>query len=210
MKLRVFEYYNDFYKHVLDEGDYEKNRLKVYRFLVDTAGDESLLPSLKKLGDERPTVCARAVSAQGAAADAYRSRKLLEHYLEPAAQKARSHRSGGAGAACASGARGEMNSRKELADFAGVNRVGLILPLQKLALRGLIQVDGSVEGEDDSGKGKRLRSPCSQPPSPFWMTLPRGWRTTTRPASPALAGRSWSGTPDLSGKIQENMRRVLQ
>ena len=87
MKLRVFEYYNDFYKHVLDERDYEKNRLKVYRFLVDAAGDESLLPSLKKLGDERPTVCARAVSAQGAAADAYRSRKLLEHYLEPAAQK---------------------------------------------------------------------------------------------------------------------------
>ena len=119
MKLRVFEYYNDFYKHVLDEGDYEKNRLKVYRFLVDTAGDESLLPSLKKLGDERPTVCARAVSAQGAAAAGGRaahrlrpggvrpgggSRRLPKPEAAGAlsgagGSKARSHRSGGAGAA---------------------------------------------------------------------------------------------------------------
>lgn len=33
MKLNVFEYYNNFYKHVLEEEDYEKNRLQVYRFL---------------------------------------------------------------------------------------------------------------------------------------------------------------------------------
>lgn len=32
MKLNVFEYYNNFYKHVLEEEDYEKNRLQVYRF----------------------------------------------------------------------------------------------------------------------------------------------------------------------------------
>ena len=93
------------------------------------------------------------MSAQGAAADAYRSRKLLVHYLEPAAQK---HDLTGVEVRvllclwCA----GEMNSRKELADFAGVNRVGLILPLQKLALRGLIQVDGSVGGGGRLRKGK--------------------------------------------------------
>lgn len=32
MKLTVFAYYNDFYKNVLDEEEYEKNRLQVYRF----------------------------------------------------------------------------------------------------------------------------------------------------------------------------------
>ena len=47
MKLRVFEYYNDFYKHVLDERDYEKNRLKVYRFLVDAAGGAVSKPCWK-------------------------------------------------------------------------------------------------------------------------------------------------------------------
>lgn len=39
MKLMMFEYYNNFYKHVLDEEDYEKNRLQVYHFLVDAAKD---------------------------------------------------------------------------------------------------------------------------------------------------------------------------
>lgn len=38
MKLTVFAYYNDFYKNVLDEEEYEKNRLQVYRFLIDAAG----------------------------------------------------------------------------------------------------------------------------------------------------------------------------
>ena len=28
--------------NVLDERDYEKNRLKVYRFLLDAAGDEAV------------------------------------------------------------------------------------------------------------------------------------------------------------------------
>ena len=39
MKLTVFEYYNQFYKAVLDEEEYEKSRLKVYRFLFDAAQD---------------------------------------------------------------------------------------------------------------------------------------------------------------------------
>ena len=209
MKLRVFEYYNDFYKHVLDERDYEKNRLKVYRFLVDAAGDESLLPSLKKLGDERPTVCARAVSAQGAAADAYRSRKLLEHYLEPAAQK---HDLTGVEVRvllclwCA----GEMNSRKELADFAGVNRVGLILPLQKLALRGLIQAEGSVEGEDDSGKGKRLRVSLLPAAQPILDDIAQGLEDYDQARFAGFSREELERYSDLSGKIQENMRRVLQ
>ena len=39
MKRMVFEYYHDFYKSVLTEEDYEKNRLYVYRFLLAAAGD---------------------------------------------------------------------------------------------------------------------------------------------------------------------------
>lgn len=39
MKLAVFEYYNQFYRTVLDEEAYEKSKLKIYRFLVDAAGD---------------------------------------------------------------------------------------------------------------------------------------------------------------------------
>lgn len=55
MKSMVFEYYNEFYKDVLTEEDYEKNRLQVYRFLVDASGDGivplSVFPERK--GSER-------------------------------------------------------------------------------------------------------------------------------------------------------------
>ena len=44
MKLTVFEYYNRFFKTVLDEEEYEKSRLKVYKFLLDAAGDGAVPP----------------------------------------------------------------------------------------------------------------------------------------------------------------------
>ena len=46
MKLTVFTYYKDFYKNVLDEEEYEKNRLQVYRFLIDAAGDGMVAPTI--------------------------------------------------------------------------------------------------------------------------------------------------------------------
>ena len=68
-KLRVFAYYNNFYKHVLDEKAYEKSRFQVYRFLLDSAGDggvpPAILPGAKRLGDERTSVCAQAVAGEG-------------------------------------------------------------------------------------------------------------------------------------------------
>lgn len=56
MKLTVFEYYNQFYKTVLDEEEYQRQRLKVYRFLVDAAQDGVVFPSLTRLGEERQVV----------------------------------------------------------------------------------------------------------------------------------------------------------
>lgn len=89
MKLMVFEYYNDFYKHVLDEDDYEKNRLQVYRFLLDAAGDGAVPPAIlsgtKKLGEERISLSQALVEGDGILMDIYRSRKLMDYYLEPVA-----------------------------------------------------------------------------------------------------------------------------
>ena len=73
MKLNVFACYNSFYKHVLDEEDYEKNRLQVYRFLLDAAGDGTvgfpIFPGNKKLGDERAGVSSEAIAGEGVLAD---------------------------------------------------------------------------------------------------------------------------------------------
>ena len=91
MKLTVFEYYNRFYKHVLDEKEYEKNRFQVYRFLIGAAKDgavpPSILPGSTKLGRERTRICPEAVTGEGILASSYRSRKLLDRYLEIAALK---------------------------------------------------------------------------------------------------------------------------
>ena len=208
MKLRVFEYYNDFYKHVLDERDYEKNRLKVYRFLVDAAGDESLLPGLKKLGDERPPVCLPAVAGQGVLTDDYRSWKLLERYLETAGLK---HDLSGTELRtllCLQQA-GEGASRKELADFVGVSRVTLTLLLQKLAARGFIRVEESQE-EDAPGGTRRLRAallPAAQPLLEEGLVALEDY---DRARFAGLTGEERDQYAALWARIQDNMRRVLE
>ena len=63
MKLTAFEYYNQFYKSVLDEEEYEKSRLKIYRFLIDAAEDGAVPPAaqtvLSHLEAERDIAAAR-------------------------------------------------------------------------------------------------------------------------------------------------------
>ncbi|MDD6514698.1 MAG: glycosyltransferase, partial [bacterium] len=123
MKLMVFEYYNNFYKHVLDEEDYEKNRLQVYRFLVDAAGDGAVPPSFfsgsKKLGEERNSVSQEVVAGEGILMDDYRDRKLLDYYLEPIAQKNNLTLGEVRLLLCLSQLR-HIGTRKEIADFAGI------------------------------------------------------------------------------------------
>ena len=144
MKLGVFEYYHNFYKHVLDEEEYEKNRLQLYRFLVDAASDGlvgiPLLPGTKKLGDERAGVSATALAGEGMLSDLYRERKLMQRYLEVAALKNDLTPSEAYLLLCLSHLGGTVN-KKELADFAGVSRSALTMQLQKLVLRGLIKIE---------------------------------------------------------------------
>lgn len=144
MKLTVFEYYNRFYKHILDEKDYEKNRLQVYRFLVDAAGDgmvpPAIFPGSKKLGEERISVAGHALTQHGILMDEYRGRKLLEYFVSPLAQKyglslvdlrtlvhlSYPH---------------PPFDRKELADLVGISRSSLSFSLQRLGSKDYIQVE---------------------------------------------------------------------
>ena len=58
-----------------------ENRLQVYRFLIDAAGDgmvaPTILPGSQKLGEERSSLYLEAVEGEGVLMDEYRSRKLL-------------------------------------------------------------------------------------------------------------------------------------
>ncbi len=86
MKKMVFEVYHDFFKEVLDEADYEKKRLQVYHFLVDSASDGFVPPAnmwgAQKLGEERLSAVQSAGNEEGILMESYRDRKLFDRYLE--------------------------------------------------------------------------------------------------------------------------------
>ena len=147
MKSMVFSYYHDFYKSVLTEEDYEKNRLSVYRFLVDAAGDGivplSIFPGSQKLGDERSTVNREALESEGVLMDAYRDRKLLSHYLEPVAIKY-DLTLPEVSLLLYLSQKPQVKSVKGLSDVIGISRSRILVALQKLGMREIIKVEEQI------------------------------------------------------------------
>ncbi len=84
IKLAMFECYNDFFKHVLDEDAYERKRLQVYHFLVDAAKDgfvfPTTIPGTQKLGQALQEVLEDGIIVNFGP-------ELLERYLESVALK---------------------------------------------------------------------------------------------------------------------------
>ena len=208
MKLMVFEYYNRFFKTVLNEEEYEKSRLKVYKFLVDAAGDgtvpPTILPGSQKLGDERVTVPPQTIDGEGTLLEAYRERKLLEAYLEPVAL------------------RHDMTiqetwvmlylsqavwtgSRRELAEVVGLTRSTLARALQKLAARGLIQVDALEENSL-----RRVRILCAPTAGPVLADLALAQADCEQVRTAGLSGEELEQYERLREKIGSNVRRALQ
>ena len=230
MKLNVFEYYNNFYKHVLEEEDYEKNRLQVYRFFIDAAGDgtvpPSILPGSKKLGDERVFVNTEILQAEGPAGEDYRKRKLLEHYLEPVALKGDLKVMDVCLLLCLC-EKHEWDSRRELADFAGITRTNLTSGLQRLTMKGFLKVEEVKEPKPSkkdktTGKNKMKAAEMAE--------TKRGGRiaVTILPAADAvmkeleMAQRDYDAArfagfteeelikyAELSEKIKENTKNIL-
>ena len=153
MKLTVFEDYHKFFKTVLDEEEYEKCRLKVYRFLLDAAGDGSVppavLPNSRKLGDERMQVCPHVLDGEGVLYDAFRERKLLDRYLETAALKNDLTLSD-ARLLLALWELDFQPTRREAADFANLPKSAFSLSLQRLTARGLVKVTDIRQGKERS------------------------------------------------------------
>ena len=233
MKLNVFEYYNNFYKHVLEEEDYEKNRLQVYRFFIDAAGDgtvpPSILPGSKKLGDERVFVNTEILQAEGLAGEDYRKRKLLEHYLEPVALKGDLKVMDVRLLLCLC-EKHEWDSRRELADFAGISRTNLTSGLQRLTMKGFLKVEEAKEpkpSKKDKTTGKNKMKTAEMAET---KRKERGGRiaATILPAADAImkelkmAQRDYDAArfagfteeeliqyADLSEKIKENTKNIL-
>ena len=91
MKRTAFGYYNDFYKKVFDEAEYEKKKSQVYRFWLDAAGDGEvapfIIPGNYKLGTERTRVSEGVQGGEGPFFDTFRERKLQERLFDTVALK---------------------------------------------------------------------------------------------------------------------------
>ncbi len=152
MKRMVFEYYDEFYKNVYTEEDYEKKKLQIYRYLIDSAGDGvvlPLLPSAKKLGNERIPVDQEAIVNDGFLMEEYRERKLLDRYLEVVSLSENLSMNEVRLLLYLSQPHHAVN-RRELADFAGMPYRLLVGTLQLLAVKGLVKL--SECREEDGGR----------------------------------------------------------
>lgn len=89
MKVRIFEYYNNFYKDLYDKESYENIRLQVYGFLLSSAKDGMILAFMKntRLGRERNGIYHENIGREGMAMNVYRFRKLLSCHLDTIARK---------------------------------------------------------------------------------------------------------------------------
>lgn len=207
-KLMLFEYYNQFYKTVLDETEYEKRRLKVYRFLVDAAQDGAVPPlplGSTRLGEERTRTHSEALTGRGPLFDQYRERKLLDYCLEPAAQKngltlpeahlllcLRRFGSGG---------------RKGLADFAGLSRGNLSVQLQRLGAKGLVSTAGARTQEGGEKQKKISLSPAA---GPVLAELENALQDFEAARLSGFSGEEQLQYAQLSQRVQDNIRDVLQ
>lgn len=152
MKRTVFACYNDFYKDVFDDMDYEKRKGQVYRFLFDAASDGSVsplnLPGNYRLGNERTNVSRGVQEGEGIFFDIYRERKLQERLFDIVALRndlktvdvkllyflSQSH---------------ENCTFKEAADILNISRRELSASIQRLLAREMISA-----AEKDKPKGK--------------------------------------------------------
>ena len=209
-KLMLFEYYQQFFKTVLDEEEYQRCRPKVYRFLVDAAGDgavpPAVLPNSKKLGNERSRVAPELLDGSGPLHNAYRDRKLLEQYLETAALKndlslqditlllaLRELQ-----APC---------TRRALADFTGLTRGSLTLGIQRLAVKNLIQTENLKDAETEE---KLLRVSFNTASEPVFQDLDVALEDARQAGYADMTREERAQYESLSARVQHNIRTALQ
>lgn len=208
MKRMVFEYYNNFYKNVLSEEEYEKQSLRVYRFFVDVAGDAAVPPvfsEYKKLGMERASVYAEAMDGDGILMEAYRNRKLMEYYLEPTTLKYDLTLAEAKLLLQLSCLRLPLTKR-ELQDFSGLTARQLSLTLQKLAVKGLIAVE---EKASEKRKNRLISISLTGMAQPILRELEIALERYEEAKYDGFREEELMEYARLSEKIRKNIRRIL-
>ncbi len=147
MKLSVFQYYNEFFRDILDEEQYSNERISISKFLIAAANDDMVIPMMpgtRKLGEEK----IRA-SFEGDTGNpllmAYYTRKLFEKYLNTfAVRHELSLRDAWVFAAVALS--GKARFTKSIADFTNMSELAVTASLQMMLLKGVLKQE-YVENE---------------------------------------------------------------
>ena len=209
MKLTVFEYYQRFFKTVLDEEEYEKCRLKVYRFLLDAAKDGSVvplpLPNSRKLGEERVQASPDTLREDGPLYDAFRERKLLERYLETAALK-HDLPLQDARVLLFLQSLHFQPTRRELMDLTALSRRTLSVSLQRLTARGLIRLTEQRQKKAPA----RLAVTFLPAAQPVLRDLDASQADCVRIRLSALSAEEAAEYERLSSKVQSQIKKILE
>lgn len=208
MKLTVFEYYNQFYKTVLDEEEYEKQRLKIYRFLIDAAEDGAVPLGSKRLGNERVQISPGALEGKGFLLDSFRERKLLDYYLETAALK--NDLSLAEARLLLHIWQSAPSSRRELADFAGLSRGGLSMQLNRLEGKDLISVTETRPSKGKRSRERQLKITFLPSANAVLEDLENVWKDFAAARLSGFSAEERARYEQLSARVQENIRDVLQ
>ena len=219
MKLTVFEYYQRFFKTVLDEEEYEKSRLKVYRFLVDAAGDgavpPTILPGSTRLGSERLQVSPDILAGDSPLHDSFRLRKMLDRHLELVALKhdlpLKDTR-----LLLYLTQMGPSTSRKDLADFTNQSRSSVTLSLQRLSSRELIKLDDPRREESrkeaarkDEPEKKRLLITFLPAAEPILEDLDGALGDIRQELLAGFTEEEADACFQFNSRIQDNIRKAL-
>ena len=158
-----------------------------------------------RLGEERTRAHDLALEGEGTLCDLYRERKLLDYYLEPAAQKN--------GLTISETnllihlRRCETGSWRELADFAGVSRRTLSVLLQRLEAKGLVSAEETRTAS--GGREKQLNVTFQPAAEPVLEELRRAYEDFEEARLSGLDAGERAQYSELTRRIQDNTRELL-
>lgn len=211
IKRMVFEYYNRFYKSVLDEEEYEQSRLKVYRFFIDAATDgvvpPAILPGAQKLGDERVSVSFTSQRREGAFWDVYRGRRLLDHVLEIVSLKHCLSDDEARLLLCLRQT-GSVTRRRDLANLANMTHRRLSATLQKLTGQKLIRVE-NLRRSAPGAAPNQIYVTFLPAAAPILADLDLAVKDMDRIRLADFSDDDLTQYEQLSSRIAQNIQRVL-
>ncbi|MCR5230964.1 MAG: glycosyltransferase [Solobacterium sp.] len=161
MKTSVYQYYDRFFRDILDEDDYYRQRLDIAGYLVSVAGDEMALPmapGTKKLGEEGIEAYFRPIVSTDWITVSYYMNKVYTRYLNTIALKNSLDvrdikvfdaviKSAGA-------------DQKQISDYTGISVPMVIVSLERLSAKKLVTLSVdmkngvSAEAAPESGQLK--------------------------------------------------------